>query len=85
MATDIIAKCIPGNAIDNGGILVAAPKAGDQLGSNYQINTYSSALPATGVVFNKYDARFTGIAPCINSCGGGTESIGNGVAAVLFV
>ena len=48
MATDIIAKCIPGNAIDNGGILVAAPKAGDQLGSNYQINTYSSALPATG-------------------------------------
>ena len=84
MATDIIAKCIPGNAIDNGGILVGAPKADDQLGSNYRINTYSSAFPTTGVVFNKYDTRFTGIAPCVDTCGR-AEVIGSGVAAILFV
>ena len=84
MATDIIAKCIPGNAIDNGGILVSAPRADSPLGSNYQINTYSSTIPATGVVFNKYDARFTGIAPCVDTCGRG-EVIGSGVAAMLFV
>tara|TARA_R100000306_G_C4355379_1_gene132431 strand:+ start:19 stop:273 length:255 start_codon:yes stop_codon:yes gene_type:complete len=84
MATDIIAKCISANPIDNGGILVAAPKGGSQLGSNYQINTYSSQLPTTGTVYNKYDTRFTGIAPCWNSCGT-TDLIGSGVAAVLFV
>ena len=39
--TDIITKCIPANPIDNGGILVAAPKHADSLGSNYQINTYN--------------------------------------------
>ena len=80
--TDIIAKCITANPIDNGGILVGAPKAGDLLGSNYQINTYSSALPATGTVFSKYDTRFTGLAPC-QGCG--TEIIGSGVACVLWV
>ena len=55
MATDIISKCIPANPIDNGGILVGAPRADSQLGSNYQINTYSSATPTTGLVFSKYD------------------------------
>ena len=85
MASDIIAKCISANPIDNGGILVAAPKAAGQLGSNYQINTYSSELPATGIVFSKYDARFTGIAPCVDSCGSQAAYVGSGVAAVLFV
>lgn len=83
--SDIIAKCIPGNVIDNGGILVGAPKADNQLGSNYQINTYSSALPATGTVFNTYDTRFTGLAPC-QGCGVTVpEVIGSGAACVLWV
>ena len=82
--SDIITKCIPGNVIDNGGILVGAPKAGDLLGSNYQINTYSSALPATGTVFNTYDTRFTGLAPS-QGCETSDEAIGNGAACVLWV
>ena len=82
--SDIIAKCILANPIDNGGILVAAPKADNQLGSNYQINTYSSELPTTGIVFSKYDTRFTGVAPCINICKG-EEVIGSGAACVLWV
>lgn len=84
--TDIIAKCIPGNVIDNGGILVAAPKGTSQLGidsGNYQINTYSSALPTTGSVYASYDTRFTGIAPCINKCS--TDDIGLGAGVVFFV
>ena len=82
--SDIIAKCITANPIDNGGILVAAPKKGNHLGSNYQINTYSSSLPGTGIVFSKYDTRFTGIAPCINECNE-PEVIGSGIACVLWV
>jgi len=85
--TDIIAKCIPGNVIDNGGILVAAPKGAKQLGinsGNYQINTYSSALPTTGSVFSRYDTRFTGIAPCINQCSA-EEVVGLGAGVVFFV
>ena len=82
MASDIIAKCISATPIANGGILVAAPKAAGQLGSNYQINTYSSTSPSTGIVFNKYDARFTGVDPC-NTCG--VDAIENGVACVLWV
>ena len=82
--SDIIAKCITANPIDNGGILVGAPKAGVLLGSNYQINTYSSALPATGTVFSTYDTRFTGLAPC-QGCGDTAEVIGSGAACVLWV
>jgi len=78
--TDVIGKCITANPIDNGGIIVNAPRAGTQLGSNYQINTYSSALPATGIVFGKYDVRFTGNAPC--QCG--TANTYNGACVVLF-
>jgi len=81
--SDIIAKCIIANSIDNGGILVAAPKAANPLGSNYQINTYSTDLPATGTVFSKYNVRFTGVAPCINECD--VDDIGSGVACVLWV
>ena len=80
--TDVIAKCITANPIDNGGILVSAPRTDDQLGSNYQINTYSSALPATGLVFNKYDPRFTGIAPCINKC---RTTANDGACVVMWV
>ena len=81
--TDVIAKCITANPIDNGGILVGAPRADNQLGSNYQINTYSSALPATGIVISKYDPRFTGLAPCINKCKGEVST--NGACVVMWV
>ena len=83
--SDVITKCIQANPLDNGGILVGAPRTDDQLGSNYQINTYSSSSQSTGIVFNKYDPRFTGIAPCVNTCQSAGEVIGNGVCAVLFV
>ena len=83
--TDIVTKCIDGNVIDNGGIIIASPAAGNQLGSNYQINTYSSSSPATGVVISKYDTRFTGLAPCVNDCKDGLEGVGNGAASVLWV
>ena len=82
--SDVITKCISANPVDNGGILVGSPKGNTPLGSNYQINTYSSELPTTGTVFTKYDPRFTGIAHCINSCGT-VDSLGAGVAGVLFV
>jgi len=82
--TDVVTKCIIGNAIDNGGILVNAPRADNPLGSNYQINTYSSSAPATGIIIAKYDTRFTGVAPCINVCTS-DEVIGSGAACVLWV
>ena len=82
--SDIIAKCITANPIANGGIIVAAPKTDNQLGSNYKINTYSSDSPSTGLVFSKYDTRFTGIAPCITECND-PEVVGSGVACVLWV
>ena len=85
MATDIISKCIPANPIDNGGILVGAPRADSQLSSNYQINTYSSATPTTRLVFSKYDVRFTGVAPCLKSSAALPETIGSGTIAVMFV
>jgi hypothetical protein len=85
MANDIIAKCIAANAIDNGGIIVGATRTDDQLGSNYQINTYSSTIPDTGIVFNKYDTRFTGIAPCVNKCKVVGDIVQDGVVGVLFV
>ena len=81
--TDVIAKCITANPIDNGGILVGAPKAASQLGTDYQINTYSSALPATGVVISKYDPRFTGLAPCVNKCKGAVST--DGAWVVMWV
>jgi len=39
--TDVITKVIVANEIKNGGIIVNAPKATDQLDSNYLINPYS--------------------------------------------
>ena len=56
--------------IDNGGARVQAPKG---LGveavtgvsaPNYDIDTYSTNLPATGTIVTKYDTRFTGCPPC---------------------
>ena len=47
MALDIVSYCITGNPIDNGGIIVNAPRGQTGLASNYQINTYSTALPTT--------------------------------------
>ena len=82
---DVVTKCIDGNVIDNGGIIISAPAATNQLGSNYQINTYSSSAPATGIIIAKYDTRFTGVAPCINVCTSDDEVIGGGAACVLWV
>ena len=89
MALDIVAFCITGNVIDNGGIIVNAPRGQTGLLSNYQINTYSTAYPTTGTIYNAYDARFTGIAPC-DTCGTGAgpdlcSGVGCGVVIGLFV
>ena len=64
MADDVIAKCISANVISNGGILVKAPMAADQLSSSYLLETYSHTGLGTGVIYDHYDPRFTGIAPC---------------------
>jgi len=59
-------------SIDNGGARVEAPKG---LGveavtgvpaPNFEIDTYSSALPTTGTIDAKYETRFTGCPPCTN-------------------
>ena len=59
-------------SIDNGGARVEAPKG---LGveavtgtpsPNFEIDTYSSALPTTGTIDAKYETRFTGCPPCPN-------------------
>ena len=61
-----------GEPIDNGGARVEAPKglgfvAVSGAGSaNYEIDTYSTDLPATGTINTKYDTRFTGCPPCSN-------------------
>ena len=64
MADDVIAKCIASNSIINGGILVKAPMAADQISSAYLIDTYSYTGLGTGFIYDHYDPRFTGIAPC---------------------
>ena len=83
MADDIISKCISANPIANGGIVVSSPRGASSLGSDYTIGTYASILPSTGTVHGKYDTRFTGIAPCVNSCKT-AEVIGNGIIFSFF-
>ena len=69
---DPVEYVYPAQPIRNGAARVGAPKG---LGveavtgissSNFELNDYSSALPATGVIVNKYDTRFTGCPPCPN-------------------
>ena len=89
MALDIVAFCISGNVIDNGGIVVGTPRGQTGIPSQYQINTYSAAYPTTGTIYNAYDTRFTGISPC-EICGTGTgpglcSGVGCGVVIGLFV
>ena len=69
---DPIEYIYPNEPIDNGGLRVQAPKG---LGveavtgvaaPNYEIDTYSTALPTTGTVVTKYDTRFTGCPPYPN-------------------
>ena len=57
--------------INNGGLLVGAPRGSGFLDTNYIFgagyngaNTTASTLPTTGTVFNKYDDRITGCPPC---------------------
>ena len=68
MALDVVAFCISGNIIDNGGIVVGAPRGQTGTPSQYQINTYSTAYPTTGTIYSAYDTRFTGLEPC-GDCG----------------
>ena len=89
MALDVVAFCISENNIDNGGIIVNAPRGQTGLRSVYQIDTYSTAYPTTGTIYSAYDTRFTGLAPC-DSCGA-TGAIplcsgaGCGVVVAMFV
>ena len=57
--------------INNGGVLVGSPRGSGFLDTSYTFgagysgtNIAASALPATGTVFTKYDARITGCPPC---------------------
>ena len=57
--------------INNGGLLVGSPRGSGFLDTSYTFgagysgtNIAASALPATGTVFTKYDARITGCPPC---------------------
>ena len=57
--------------INNGGVLVGSPQGRGFLATPYTFgagysgtNIAASALPATGTVFTKYDARITGCPPC---------------------
>ena len=85
MALDVAAFCISGNIIDNGGIVVNAPRGQTGLASNYQINTYSSELPTTGTIYGNYDTRFTGLAPC-DDCSTVATVLGTGGPVIaLFV
>jgi hypothetical protein len=71
--SDVVHLIYSTQNIDNGGARVEAPKG---LGveaitgvsaPNYEIDTYSTDLPTTGTIFDKYDPRFTGCPPC-NDC-----------------
>jgi hypothetical protein len=69
---DPIEYVYPNEVIDNGGLRVQAPKGlgsaavTGTLATNYEIDTYSVAVPTTGEIVTKYDARFTGCPPCTN-------------------
>jgi len=82
MANDVIAKCIASNSITNGGILVKAPMAADQLSSSYLIDTYSYTGLGTGFIYDHYDPRFTGLAPC-DGCDT-TASAGAGMGIIFW-
>ena len=71
--SDVVHLIYSTQSIDNGGARVEAPKG---LGveavtgvsaPNFEIDTYSTDLPTTGTIFDKYDPRFTGCPPC-NDC-----------------
>ena len=69
---DVVHLIYSTQSIDNGGARVGAPKG---LGveavtgspaPNFEIDTYSVAVPTTGTIEAKYDTRFTGCPPCPN-------------------
>ena len=75
--SDVITYAMSGSGpyqsttINNGGLLVGAPRGSGFVDSNYTFgagyngdDTTASTLPATGTVFTKYDARITGCPPC---------------------
>ena len=71
--SDVVHLIYSTENIDNGGARVEAPKGLGYLAvsgagsANYEIDTYSTDLPTTGTIFDKYDPRFTGCPPC-NDC-----------------
>lgn len=62
--SDVVHLIYNSENIDNGGIRVGAPKGlgveavTGSVATNYEIDTYSSVLPTTGTVYNKYTERF---------------------------
>ena len=75
--SDVITYAMSGSGpyqsttINNGGLLVGAPRGSGFVDSNYTFgagyngaDTTASTLPATGTVFTKYDVRITGCPPC---------------------
>lgn len=55
----IIDKCIDSNAVNNGGLRVSSPRAATGIANNeaYRDTTFSSTLPTTGNVNDKYKYR----------------------------
>ena len=70
--SDVVWKVYNTEDVDNGGARVQAPKGLGHLSvsgagsANYELDDYSSNLPTTGTIYNKYDGRFTGCPPCPN-------------------
>ena len=75
--SDVITYAMSGTSsyqsttINNGGLLVGAPRGSGFIDTNYTFgagysgtDTTASTLPSTGTVFNKYDNSLTGCAPC---------------------
>jgi len=67
---DVVWKVYNTEDVDNGGARVQAPKGLGHIAvsgagsANYELDDYSSNLPTTGTIYNKYDTRFTGCPTC---------------------
>jgi len=70
--SDIITKIYPNEVINHGGIVVQCPRGVGVAAvtgtdsTDYTILTYSTALPTTGTVYDKYNTRLTGCPPCLS-------------------
>jgi len=64
-ATDVVWQPKGDATTHKEGTIVAQATSAGWGSANYVINTYVSNLPTTGDIFDKYDARYTGCAPCL--------------------